>query len=200
MKTLTIVRHATAVARDEKKPDFARKLRKKGRKEAQTIAGRFAKRQLIPDLILTSAAPRAAETAEMFAAALEYDKSAIQASEELYELGDATALLDLIKTFDEKMAHVVIVGHDPLLSDFVHLMIPEFELALPKCAIAQISSRRKFWRNLQTGDGTLEFYEYPVKMPDKNVVTAAIRKEFNSQLQKSISTVFDAFHIKNKTA
>jgi phosphohistidine phosphatase len=67
MKRIVLVRHATAAAKQADAEDFDRSLRKKGRKEARALAGWYQTVAEVPDLLLTSPANRALETALIFA-------------------------------------------------------------------------------------------------------------------------------------
>ncbi|MFU8827788.1 MAG: SixA phosphatase family protein, partial [Brevefilum sp.] len=67
MKTLLLMRHAKSSWKDDNLTDHARPLKKRGRKDAKRIAQVMDKNDLIPDLILSSSAVRAAETAEIIA-------------------------------------------------------------------------------------------------------------------------------------
>jgi phosphohistidine phosphatase len=63
VKRLTLMRHGDAQWKDPEVADFARPLNRRGNNEAEAIARRLSELQLIPDLIITSPARRAAQTA-----------------------------------------------------------------------------------------------------------------------------------------
>ena len=67
MKTLYIVRHAKSSWDNLSIDDFDRPLNKKGLKDAPKMAKHFADTYQRPDLIISSPARRALETAENFA-------------------------------------------------------------------------------------------------------------------------------------
>ncbi len=72
MKRITLVRHATAVPRNPKKDDFGRSLRKKGRREAKAMGEWYKNVEEQPDVMISSPANRAIETARVFAKTLGY--------------------------------------------------------------------------------------------------------------------------------
>ena len=72
--------------------DFERPLSRKGQGEAQEMARRFQERNLVPDLILVSAAVRTRETADIFAKALGVAARLLQADDSLY-LADGEHIL-----------------------------------------------------------------------------------------------------------
>ena len=77
MKTLYIVRHAKAIVRGTGIPDFDRSLAERGIKDARKMSKRQAKAGAEPQLLISSPAKRAIETARIFAKRLDYPKKAI---------------------------------------------------------------------------------------------------------------------------
>ena len=74
MKIIYLVRHGKAESRDIDKSDFERILVKEGENISQRAAERLKKRKIIPALIITSPAPRALQTARIFAQEFGYLK------------------------------------------------------------------------------------------------------------------------------
>jgi phosphohistidine phosphatase len=65
MKTLFLIRHAKSSWDDIALPDKDRSLNDRGRRDAPKMGKRLAKRNVTPDLILSSPARRALTTAEI---------------------------------------------------------------------------------------------------------------------------------------
>ncbi len=84
MKSIILVRHATAIVRDNDLPDFDRTLIRKGKKESRKMAERFLKYQITPGIWISSPAPRALETAYIFADILEFPRNKILLEDALY--------------------------------------------------------------------------------------------------------------------
>jgi phosphohistidine phosphatase len=118
MRRLTLVRHAKAVnARDHGRDtdrDFERVLSPEGEAEAREMATRWARRGPRPDAILSSPAPRAEQTARIFAASWS-DAPRVLLDPRLY-LATAEVILEVLRT-QEPIEHVLIVGHNPGVSD-----------------------------------------------------------------------------------
>ena len=72
MKTLFLVRHAKSSRNDAAMPDKDRPLNDRGKRDAPKMGERLAKRDVKPDLILSSPARRALRTAEIIAKKLDY--------------------------------------------------------------------------------------------------------------------------------
>ena len=71
-RTLFLVRHAKSSRDDVTLPDKERPLADRGKRDAPMMGERLAKRQVRPDLILSSPARRAFSTAEIIAKELNY--------------------------------------------------------------------------------------------------------------------------------
>ena len=71
MKTLFLVRHAKSSRDDTAMPDKDRPLNDRGKRDAPKMGERLAKRDVKPNLILSSPARRALKTAEIIAKKLD---------------------------------------------------------------------------------------------------------------------------------
>ena len=131
-KRLTLVRHANA-EQDVDVRDFERPLSRKGRGEAEEVAGRFQERGWIPDLILTSAAARTRETADIFARVLAVPARLLQAEDSLY-LADGDHILSAIRAVGPRVSHLLVIGHNPGISAAAISLAPEAVTSdLPTC-------------------------------------------------------------------
>ena len=119
MKIL-FVRHARAETRAEFKGanDLERPLTAEGRKEAQKAFKRLAKAYPVPDVILSSRAIRAADTADLLARAFE-----VKGFEQMEELNPGCGLEAfqklVLERAERKVKWLAVVGHDP---DFTELV------------------------------------------------------------------------------
>ena len=83
MKTIILVRHAKSSWKDPGLDDFDRPLNKRGKRNAPFMGGKLKKRDILPDLVLSSPAKRAKKTAIAVAKALGYPKKEIKESLEI---------------------------------------------------------------------------------------------------------------------
>src|SRR5436189_490239 len=84
MKTLFLIRHAKSSWDDTALPDKDRPLNDRGKRDALKMGKRLAKRDVKPDLILSSPARRALRTAEVVAKKLDYKRKHIVGDDRLY--------------------------------------------------------------------------------------------------------------------
>ena len=108
MKTLLLLRDAKSSWEDGNLADFDRSLNARGRSDAPRMGRLLAQYELTPDLIVTSAARRAATTAELIALAAEYAGD-IQYTNELY-LADPETFLDVALDTADGVARLMLVG------------------------------------------------------------------------------------------
>jgi phosphohistidine phosphatase len=131
-KRLSLVRHANAEHGSDVR-DFERPLSRKGRSEAEEVAKRFLERTHVPDLILTSAALRTRETAEIFARILGVPARRLQSEDSLY-LADGEHILAAIRAAGPRVGHLMVIGHNPGISAAAISLAPEVvSHDLPTC-------------------------------------------------------------------
>ncbi|MGH9324653.1 MAG: SixA phosphatase family protein, partial [Vicinamibacteria bacterium] len=73
MKILMLLRHAKSRWKNRDVPDHDRTLNKRGKKTAPVMGSLLAAEKLVPDMILSSTAARARETAEAVAEAASFE-------------------------------------------------------------------------------------------------------------------------------
>lgn len=120
MKTVYIVRHAKSSWDFPELHDDQRPLLEKGKKRTRKVLESILEKQTpTPDLIMSSHAVRAIETARLFAHALHYPLNQIQISKQIYH-GGAEQLFDQFYCLDDSYKTVMIFGHNPTLTTFAN--------------------------------------------------------------------------------
>jgi phosphohistidine phosphatase len=129
MKRLLLLRHASAEPADAGTEDIDRHLSARGRAEALDAADRIARAGLRCDALLVSPALRTRETATIVAAELDLPLR-LTIEPELYP-GDPAALLRSLSRCPAGFATVMIVGHNPGISELAQ----QFKQAPPPVAL-----------------------------------------------------------------
>jgi phosphohistidine phosphatase len=117
---LYIVRHGIAIDREDPKSpaDPERFLTEEGIDRTKQIAKRIAGFKIKPDLLISSPYVRAMQTAEIFAAALEYPNQKIRRTDLLLPGSEATLFFrELAK--DKHSSTIFCFGHAPQLDDLI---------------------------------------------------------------------------------
>lgn len=131
-RRLTLIRHANA-EQDADVRDFDRPLSRRGQAEALEMARRLEQHAFVPDLILTSAAVRTRETADVFARVLGVASRLLQAEDALY-LADGDTLLATIRGVGPRVGHLMVIGHNPGITAAAISLAPEVVTSdLPTC-------------------------------------------------------------------
>jgi len=146
VKTLFLVRHAKSSRNEPALQDKDRPLNNRGKRDAPKMGKRLAKREVTPDLILSSPAKRALKTAQLIAKKLDYKLQDIVVDERLYATG-ADELLHLIRKLGAKPKSVMLVGHNPELTELAHHLSSKIT-HLPTCAIAEFTIEAKSWTTI----------------------------------------------------
>jgi phosphohistidine phosphatase len=152
MKRLLLLRHAKSSWDDANLSDFERPLNSRGLVTAPFMGELIAGRELPVDLIVSSPAKRAAETAMLVKengglnAELRFD-------ERIYEASPQT-LLTVASEFDDSSDNIMLVGHNPGIEGFIGFLTGNIE-PMPTAALAIIDLDINTWKDLTSGTGTI---------------------------------------------
>ena len=161
MKTLFLIRHAKSSWDDTALPDKDRPLNDRGKRDAPKMGKRLAKRDVKPDLILSSPAKRALTTAKIIAKKLDYKFKDIVVNDRLYA-GAAHDLLNVIHKLGDKPKRVILFGHNPELTELAHRLSSEIT-HMPTCAVAEFSFNAKSWSRIDNTKLAKVALDYPKK-------------------------------------
>jgi phosphohistidine phosphatase len=164
MKTLFLVRHSKAVTRKVNLPDFQRTLVKAGEKKSMSMAKKLKREGVTPDLMISSTANRALETAHLFARNLNYPSHEIMVKDALYNEMSPEALLYLVRQVDDRYKSIMLFGHNPAFTDFASHLVKGFDQDIPKTGIVGIQFQRNSWKTVSKGSGKVKFFEYPKRV------------------------------------
>jgi phosphohistidine phosphatase len=147
MKNLLLVRHAEATPGSATTSDFDRSLSERGLRDAPAMAARLAAHGLRPDVILASPAMRALTTASLFADSFGLAREAMVLMEDLYACG-AHRLLDLVSATHDHVGCLMLVAHNPAISDVAHRWSHDIR-HMPPCGVAEIQFDLGAWRDVK---------------------------------------------------
>ncbi len=160
MKTLTLVRHAKSSWDDTRLPDRERPLNRRGERDAPEMGRRIGGHGIRPSLIISSPALRAWETARIIAREINYPIEFLQRENRLY-LASLDTLLDTVVAQDEGFNNLMLVGHNPGLTEFANFLVPGICNNLPTAGIFCVEIETDDW-SLHTRPATkLAVYDYP---------------------------------------
>ena len=161
MKRLLLVRHAKSSWDDHSLEDFERPLNKRGKKDAPRMGSHLkSKREAAPGLVICSTAKRACETAELLLGPLGYDPNEVVYNREIYD-GEADDVLGLIQGVDDVHDQVLLIGHNPDISDLAGMLSGEQVQSLPTCAVFCLDFDVSAWQDVVAGAGKKVFLDVP---------------------------------------
>ncbi len=171
MKTVTLFRHAKSGEKDNPNlDDFDRPLAGRGLKAAPKMGAAMRDYNLKPDLILCSPSVRTRQTLSMAAPDAWDTPPEVRFEEALYEASPQT-LFKTLRKIPAKIAHVMIIGHNPGLQELALALAPpgsaareEFKDKLPTAAVASFDFAIERWSELMPGTGQLRLSISPNKL------------------------------------
>ncbi len=146
MLELFLLRHADAAWVQGCKSDFARSLSEKGQNESILMGGHLARQGISADRALCSTALRVRQTVECIAPAIGLEASNIQFADEIYE-ATVTQLLGLIRGTQTDIRRLLLVGHNPGLSELPGYLCARPVPHLPTCGFAHIQLNQAGWQD-----------------------------------------------------
>jgi len=119
MKQLIILRHGKAEQNTKAKDDYNRGLTDRGRTNAAAMGNYILTREGVPDLILSSSAKRAHETAILAAQQIGYPEDKIQTDQSLY-FAPARWIMNVLSKLPDDVGSCLYVGHNPGITDLIN--------------------------------------------------------------------------------
>lgn len=146
MKEILLMRHAKSSWKDDRLSDFERPLNKRGKKNAPQMGELLLQEGLLPDIIVSSAAKRAIQTAKLVQEACTYSGE-ILAYEDLYhaEINDYISVLAVL---DDGIKRVLVVGHNPDIEELIEFLSGEY-VRMPTAAIARLQLDLPTWGKIR---------------------------------------------------
>jgi len=163
MKTIFIVRHAKSSWNTIDLPDVQRPLLEKGKKRTGKVINYLHQQNIKIDLIISSHAVRAHETARILAHALNYPEENIKLESLIY-YANGESILNQFYDLPEQFDSVMIVGHNPALTDFVNIFLnPPIE-NLPTSGIVSITFDTDKWEEVPVASRKTNFILFPKEL------------------------------------
>ncbi len=170
MKILYIIRHAKSSWEEVDLDDMVRPLSNKG-KTASLVLGNWMNHQKIkPDYIITSPATRALHTAINLSTWVEFPIAKLDIDSRIY-FGNLKMITEKLSQLDQSLKpihKVLLIGHEPLLSDLIYKLTKDELDKFPTASLYSISWNVNTWEEamLQLG-AKIDFINPKVLMKSK---------------------------------
>lgn len=136
MIRLALVRHAKSDWSSPGLADHDRPLNERGERDAPVMAARLAGEGFAPDVIVSSTALRARTTAQAFA---DEFGMPVDLQRRLYAASGSTLLTAVSDAGAAGSASVILVAHNPGITDLAYALSQERIQHMPTCAIARFA-------------------------------------------------------------
>lgn len=162
MKELILIRHAKSDWANESVKDIDRPLNDRGYEDAYILSAWYKQEQPLPEMIISSPATRAINTAFIFCRAFDVKESAVCISDNLYE----STMADYLKTIasiDNKFNRIMLFGHNPAITNLTNELNQDvlFE-NVPTCGIVKIGFTYSTWKDVVSKkEGKLLLSKFP---------------------------------------
>jgi phosphohistidine phosphatase len=160
MKTLYLLRHAKSSWSFDELSDQERPLNDRGRDDAPLMGQALAKRYICPDLIVSSPAVRAMSTAALVAREMQYPHDKITVEPGIYG-ADVAGLLAIIHNLPDSAVSVLLVGHNPTITETANELSPSALNEMPTAAVVCLRFDCDQWEDVSKANAEFYFYDYP---------------------------------------
>ncbi len=162
MKRVWVMRHAKAERDEDSRADIERPLAKRGTRDAPEIGGWLAAHGGPPDLVASSPAVRARETAGLVAAEAGYRREI--ATWPLLYPGEAASTLAALGKLDDSLASVLLVTHNPHAEDLVALLAGGLRVRMATSALALLETEADSWSAVEASSMSLSALVSPATL------------------------------------
>ncbi len=167
MKRLLLVRHAKTEPITDADSDFTRQLKKRGHKDARMIADHLIGNSMVPEMIISSPAHRALQTAKIMAGSYNIPESEIKEIPFIYNGFTLEELVKEIASIAGDKDSVMVVGHNPDIALMAIQFSGENFFHFPTSATAVISFSASEWSQIKAGTGRADMFVFPKELKGK---------------------------------
>ena len=155
MKSLTLFRHAKTERDSTSGRDFDRRLIERGQNDSKRMGEEMRSLGLEFDLVLSSPAARAAETAELAALTPRFD-------ERIYDAA-SSELLAIVQSAEVEIDRLAMVGHNPGFERFASRLIGQI-VEMPTGSLIEIEIPVDRWADVDDGIGRVVRFVRPKEL------------------------------------
>lgn len=163
MKTLYIVRHAKSSWESPDTDDLNRPIIENGIRKTKKIIDYLLSEKVVVDLIISSHAKRAIETANLIADSLNYKQTEIIINYNIYN-NDEDSMMNEVYALPNDKNNIMLIGHNPTFTQFANLFLIKKIDFLPTSAVISISFETEKWENVESSIKKVNFVAFPKKI------------------------------------
>lgn len=159
MKKLVLVRHAKSSWENPYLNDHARPLAPRGLRDAPVMGERLRTKKIQPDLLISSDAVRAKETAFLIGEALAYSKQKVLLTNDLYH-ASSYELISVIRSVSFEVDTLMLFSHNPGMNELMWKMKGRLD-NLPTTGVFAVKAAITDWKDFDVENVEFWFEDYP---------------------------------------
>ena len=158
-KKLYIFRHGKSDWKAKFKNDHERPLAERGIEAAKHMGAHLQKVGQVPEVLVSSTAKRAIDTASL---AMEFGQwdSSMTSTRDLY-LSSVEETIELIQAINSEAKRIMLVSHEPLCSSLVSELTIGGHIKFPTASIARVDFKVNSWADIDSDKGQLAWLLTP---------------------------------------
>tara|TARA_B100001057_G_scaffold9844_2_gene9250 strand:- start:3965 stop:4459 length:495 start_codon:yes stop_codon:yes gene_type:complete len=162
MKKLIIIRHCKSSWSDLSLNDFDRSLNNRGVQDGNLMSKELSKKIDNIDLLISSSSKRTRLTADFFIELIKINK--ISFIDELYH-SSSENIINILKKISNTYESIMVIGHNPGLTDLVNKLTSINLYNLPTCGVAIVNLNIENWDIIKNfSDYDLEWIKFPKQL------------------------------------
>tara|TARA_B100001758_G_scaffold225371_1_gene217353 strand:- start:22 stop:510 length:489 start_codon:yes stop_codon:yes gene_type:complete len=161
MKKLIIVRHSKSSWKDLSLTDFHRPLNNRGKSDGPIMSRYLSSKINRIDFLHSSSSVRTFETSKFFISKIEFKN--IKYDDNLYH-GSAHSIISFIKNYPEHYNTVMIIAHNPGLTNLINMITHINIDNLPTTGIAIVDFDCDSWNNISIENSNLVDLKFPKQL------------------------------------
>ena len=151
LKKIFLIRHAEAAMPEGGMKDFDRPLTASGIRDATHLGNYLAKKDVLPDIFLSSSALRTRQTSEEIALQIKYEIQKISFKDRLYEPSVRELLMEINQI--DKGNVLLMVSHNPSISYLAEYLSGEVIGNMPPGACVELDFSFDIWEAISENSG-----------------------------------------------
>lgn len=159
-RQLVVIRHTKSSWKEPGARDFDRPLKKDRLDDARKVGKYLHGLKLTPDAVICSPAMRTRQTAELMCEKLQFSFEQVTFDKRIYE-SSAAEIMQVVRETEATVQNLVVIGHNPSLTHFVNLLVPNSVNELPTTGVAWLELESTDWEIYTTTPASLRYFISP---------------------------------------
>jgi len=161
MKRLILIRHSKSSWKDLSLNDFNRPLNGRGKSDGPLMAAYLKNKINKIDYLHSSSSVRTFETSKYFINQIQFEK--VEYDDSLYHCS-ATSLLNIISNYSDDYQSVMIIAHNPGLTNLINKITNFYLDNLPTTGLAEIRFNINSWSDIAFENSNLVDLKFPKQL------------------------------------